>query len=336
MYQRLLDLKYQPTAMTKKLFDAVRDACRQVAGRAQHVHIDYDRLPTYVKSLPLDEAARPELDPAHLYLGKGDETVAFLITLDSINFGSGYFPHLRKRPGLSGYFTVASYLTEHYRKHGPLSAEELVGLTAEDCIHIFHQEGTNQSIDELMHLFAQALNDLGTYLMERFEGSFTSLVEAANHSALRLVELLIEIPFFNDVQTYDDLCVPFYKRAQLTAADLALAFDSRGPGDFDDLEQLTIFADNLVPHVLRIDGVLLYNNALTERIDREALIPRDSREEIELRASAVHAVECIADTLRESRHDITPMGLDYLLWNRGQQPAYKQAKPRHRTRTVYY
>jgi hypothetical protein len=30
------------------------------------------------------------------------------------------------------------------------------------------------------------------------------------------------------------------------------------------------------------------------------------------------------------------MGLDYLLWNRGQQPYYKKARPRHRTRTVFY
>jgi hypothetical protein len=30
------------------------------------------------------------------------------------------------------------------------------------------------------------------------------------------------------------------------------------------------------------------------------------------------------------------MALDYLLWTRGQQPEYKRAKPRHRTRTVFY
>jgi len=29
------------------------------------------------------------------------------------------------------------------------------------------------------------------------------------------------------------------------------------------------------------------------------------------------------------------MQLDYVLWNRGQEPAYK-ARPRHRTRSVYY
>ena len=39
----------------------------------------------------------------------------------------------------------------------------------------------------------------------------------------------------------------FYKRAQIVASDLALA----GVAEFDDLDRLTIFADNLVPHVLR-------------------------------------------------------------------------------------
>ncbi len=30
------------------------------------------------------------------------------------------------------------------------------------------------------------------------------------------------------------------------------------------------------------------------------------------------------------------MDADYRLWNRGQQPYFKQVKPRHRTRTVFY
>ncbi len=38
----------------------------------------------------------------------------------------------------------------------------------------------------------------------------------------------------------------FYKRAQIVASDLALA----GVARFADLDRLTIFADNLVPHVL--------------------------------------------------------------------------------------
>jgi hypothetical protein len=62
--------------------------------------------------LPLEQAAFPVLDPEHHYFGAADDTVAFLLTLDAINFGSGYFPLFRKRPGMSGYFTVAASLAE--------------------------------------------------------------------------------------------------------------------------------------------------------------------------------------------------------------------------------
>ena len=41
------------------------------------------------------------------------------------------------------------------------------------------------------------------------------------------------MPFFDDLG--------FYKRAQITANDLALA----GVATFDDIDELTVFADNL-------------------------------------------------------------------------------------------
>ncbi|MEW6729729.1 MAG: queuosine salvage family protein, partial [Acidobacteriota bacterium] len=145
-----------------------------------------------------------------------------------------------------------------------------------------------------------------------------------------------EMPYFNDVENYNGLVVPFYKRAQLTAADLSLAFAGEGIGHFDDLNNITIFADNLVPHVLRVDNVLLYDKSLAARIDAEELISPGSAEEIEIRACAVHAVELLVEALQKTGHKVTAMGLDYLLWNRGQQPYYKKVKPRHRSRTVFY
>jgi hypothetical protein len=124
------------------------------------------------------------------------------------------------------------------------------------------------------------------------------------------------MPFYRDVG--------FYKRAQLTAADLNTA----GVAHFDDLEDLTIFADNLVPHVLRVDGVLRYEPELLERINAEVLIESGSPEEREIRGCALHAVELL-------KGERSAMELDYVLWNRGQAPMYK-AQPRHRARSVYY
>ncbi len=322
--------------MSGSIFDRVRAASATVAERARHVEIDRARIPEYARSLPLDQLRAPELDPRSHYLGRGENTAAFVVTLDAINFGSGYFPHLRKRPNSSGYFTVASSLADRFRAAGPILPGALAGLTAADCAEIFEQDLGNEAVRELMELYARALNDLGGYLLERFDGSFVRLIDAATRSAQRLLELLAMMPFFRDVEHYEGLEVPFYKRAQLTAADLALAFSGHGLGGFDDLDRLTIFADNLIPHVLRVDGVLRYAEDLARRIDAEELIPAGSPEEVEIRACALHAVELIGRELRATRHEVTAMHLDYLLWNRGQAPAYKQGGPRHRTRTVSY
>lgn len=335
-----------PERAEVSLLERVRQTCRAVAERAAYVQIDVDRIPAYAASLPLDRLEHPEHDPGSHYLGQGDDTVAFFLTLDAINFGSGYFPHLRKRPipasgpsvglrTMSGYFTVASSLNDHFRTYGPFSAVDLARLSVQACTRIMGQDPDNVPVQELMALFSRALNDLGQFLLDRFEGSFVRLVEAAQGSAERLVGLLIEMPFFDDVSPYKDIEVCFYKRAQLTAADLALAFQGQGPGCFHDLDRLTIFADNLVPHVLRLDGVLHYQDDLLARIDREELIPAGSAEEVEIRACALHAVELLAGCLRQAGHQVTSMQLDYILWNRGQGLAFK-SRPRHRTRTVYY
>jgi hypothetical protein len=162
------------------------------------------------------------------------------------------------------------------------------------------------------------------------------LIESAGNSAEQLVRLLSAMPFFDDVAQWRGRRIPFYKRAQLTAADLALAFDGHGWGRFNDLGELTIFADNLVPHVLRMEGVLIYDPALAARIDHEELIPAGSPEEVEIRACALHAVELMVAELRRAGRPATSMSIDFFLWNRGQQPSYKLAKPRHRTRTVFY
>jgi hypothetical protein len=108
-------------------------------------------------------------------------------------------------------------------------------------------------------------------------------------------------------------------------SDLALA----GLAEFGDLDSLTIFADNLVPHVLRVDGVLRYDPALAARIDAGELLPQGEAER-EIRGCAVHACELLSE-----RTGIPARVLDVRLWNRGQAPEYK-AIPRHRTHSVYY
>ena len=317
------------------VFDWIRSAAADVAHQARFVRLDDTRIASYAASLAASDLPAPVYDTAHHARGSVAETVAFLLALDTVNFGSGYFPHLRKRPGMSGYFTVASSLKERWERDGPLSGIELRAMTASDCAVLFGQEWNTGPAQELMALFAQALNDLGAWLGGRYDDDPLGPIADANHSAARLVELVSEMPFFRDVSSYRGYEVPLYKRAQILVTDLAIAFDGQGPGSFRDLDHLTIFADNLVPHVLRVDGLLAYDPDLLARIERGELIPAGSPEEIEIRAVAVHAVERIVAELRATGTPVTARELDYFLWNRGQDATYK-ALPRHRTRTVFY
>lgn len=321
--------------MTLPMLEDIRTACRAVAADARYVHIVEDRLAAYAAELWNHSVAPPMVEPAHHYVADPESTLAFFLTLDAINFGSGYFPYLRKRSGLSGYFTIATSLKDQFDAYGPFTAAHLMALDAKDCVTIFGQQGTSATVAELMALFSTALNQFGQFVHDEYDGEFTRLVDAANHSAEALVGLLSRIPFYRDIRDLDGMAVPFFKRAQLSAADLALALNGHARGRFDDLDRLTIFADNLVPHVLRLDGILAYGDDLVARIEREELIPVGSRQEVEIRAVALHAVELMVTDLRRCGAHANAMQLDYLLWNRGQSPRHK-ARRRHRTRTVSY
>ena len=288
------------------LLDEVRTGCREIAASARSVSID-QHAAARVEAMP-----PPPLDPERHYLeGSPAGVAAYLLTLDTINFGSGWFPTLRKRAGCSGYFTVAWALADRFRERGPWTNRELRGLEADELARVLGQQPEH----ELLQLYAQALRDLGRFLGDR---RALDVVAAAGGSAERLAtELARGMPFFDDRG--------FYKRAQIVPSDLALA----GVAAFADLDRLTIFADNLVPHVLRIDGVLRYDRELARRIDAgELLAPGGQAREI--RACALHACELIAEST-----GTPPRVLDAWLWNRGQAPEYK-AVPRHRTRCVYY
>ncbi len=115
------------------------------------------------------------------------------------------------------------------------------------------------------------------------------MIDAADGSATAFAQRLGSWDCFADSSPYDELTVPFLKRAQIAAADLHRAGSAR----FTDLDRLTMFADNLVPHVLRLDGVLAFDPGLVARIEAEQLIEHDSPEEVEIRACALHAVELI-------------------------------------------
>jgi len=260
------------------LTDEVRETCARIAGDARWVSIDLDVLAL------VEPGPAPQLDPERHYLEGSEADVAlYMLVVDAVNFGSGWFPTLLKRPGCSGYFTIAWSLADRFRADGAWNTAQLRSMRTDEIADTLGQRRDH----ELMALYAQALRSLGSFLGDR--GALEAIA-AARGSAERLAaQLAVGMALFADRG--------FYKRAQIVPADLALA----GVAAFSDLHRLTIFADNLVPHVLRCDGVLRYDERLAAHIDSERPL-RPGPQEREIRACAVHACEQIARREGASAH----------------------------------
>ena len=280
------------------LTDRVRLHCARVAATARHVTIDSD--------VEVAAGGISGLDPTlHFLEGSRADVARYVLILDAINFGSGWFGELDTSTG-----ALTQRLTEHTRERGaPWTAAELRALDA-DAV------GATLGLDpghQLTRLYSAGLNHLGLFLGDG------PILDLLGGSAEALAERLAAgMPFFDDRG--------FYKRAQIAANDLHLA----GVVDFPDVARLTVFADNLVPHVLRLDGVLHYSDQLAGRIDRGEELTAGGDLEREVRGCAVHACELLTRRL-----GVTPALLDNWLWNRGRQPPYSE-RPAHITRTVYY
>jgi len=311
-------------------FDQIRESCAAVASASSHVRINPDALADFAGRVDLD---LPANDPGQEPIGDAESTAAFVLTLDAINFGSGYFPYLKKRPGHSGYHTVAASLRDWIDENGAITTSKLGERTVDQWAATFGQSLDGSPAQELMELFTLALRDLAEFVDRNTDGSFVGLIESADHEAAALAASLTDMPFYRDVHAHRRGKVYLYKRAQITVQDLAAAFGGQGLGRFDDIAQLTMFADNLVPHVLRVEGVLEFSQDLLARINGADDIAVGSEPEVEIRACGVTAVEQLAAAM--PTRSVTVGTLDNTLWNLGAQPRYK-AIPRHRSRCVYY
>ncbi len=317
---------------TPDIFSHIRAGFAHVAAQARHVRIHHDRLEAYAKALPPRHPASV-FDTDHHYIGGPEDTASYVLALDAINYGSGYKDELAAEgwPLIEGsiYYSVSVRLKNAYEK-APLSAQALAQMSAErvhDILELPHQPQSSA----LATLFAQGLRDLGDMIVRDHSGCFLSFVNDAHGRAARVVEKLGALPQFADVHDYHGRAIPLYKRAQIAAADLHLAFARLGIHLFHDMDRMTMFPDNGVPQVLEADGLVEYTPALKARILRHEEIPCGSDEEIEIRGCAGHVVAELARMAQK-----TDVETDHILWHRHAEDARYKAHPSHKTLCLFY
>ncbi|GAA5839479.1 hypothetical protein JCM3766R1_003557 [Sporobolomyces carnicolor] len=194
----------------------------------------------------------------------------------------------------------------------------------------------------------RVLREVGGVLCDKYDGSFEPLLASANHSALSLVDKVTALfPCYDDVTSYPTIPSPVFirKRAQILVAETWAAFEGKGFGRFDDIDQLSMFADYRVPQILHSLGTLTYDEHLTRILVDGENLDNGSREEVEIRCGSIVVVEHIKEEIRrlvtEGRLDVevpNSVLLDFLLWDlaKVEEAKGKATLPHHRTRSVFY
>ena len=217
-----------------------------------------------------------------------------------------------------------------------LDGRYLAEVTRPQLAKVFSGSIEMPMLDEKL----KVLNEVGRTLVERYQGSFHNVVETCSprlfDSGKGLMDRLItEFPRFDDTSQYGGHTVRFYKLAQLASWALYSGFKGHGGFRIDDIGSMTAFADYIVPVALRVMGILVYTRELDETIDSRQLIPRDSEEEIEIRAHMLYATALLTEDINVRRRPelkvIIPQ-VDARLWS-----AYHTTHwPHHLTRTIMY
>lgn len=310
---------------------------KKVVENAKVVSINEKAIEKFCELFSLDNLVTAELgNAAELDIS---ESIGLVCVFNCVNFcfwaGKGEEKWATKINGevIDGATGVFRALEEAY-KSGLLllDAHFLQNLNREKFNEILNGNTEIPLLNERV----KCLNEAGEVLLKNFDGSFMKVFESAKGDAVELTNLFIKFfSSFNDYATFEGVKVEFHKRAQLNTDMINYRLAKRGGKELSNLDKLTAFADYKVPQTLRKFGILEYIPELAAKIDLYEEIEAGSREEIEIRAATIWAIEQMKEFLKPRFPQITARQLDDHLWSLGQTKS-PEDKPYHRTKTIFY
>lgn len=182
----------------------------------------------------------------------------------------------------------------------------------------------------------ECVKEVGNVLTKKYNGSLNNLLVDSNFNAVILLEKIItDFPSFNDTRLLDTKELGFYKRAQLQIKMMSDVGVSFGNKPLHNLDKLTALADYKIPQLLRALEIIEYNTDLANKVDNLDLIPKDSKDEIEIRVATIWAIEYLKEELLKKYSSVTSSQINSMLWGLSQRKGIK-TRPYHRTYTTAY
>jgi hypothetical protein len=332
-----------PLRWPKPIGSPVLDSLRPVIENPRDVHTHVEKIVEVAgwmayEELPLPEFALPfgiGKDPA--------QAVDFILVADAIDTAfTDFSTHVKFQVDYAGEHWSDSEALFACMKRALdegvpfLDGAYLSRMTKAELAHVFRGNIEMPMLEEKL----EVLHQVGGVLQSKYGGRFYNFVQSCSPRCYDkgngLVERLVaEFPRFNDVSLYDGHEIKFYKLPQLGLWMLYANLHRSGGFRLEDPEKMTAFADYIVPVALRVIGITSYSPALEKAIHSYQMIPRDSTQEIEIRAHCLYATALLREEvnkLRPPEMQVIIPQIDARLWTHFHTTSY----PHHLTRTIMY
>lgn len=307
----------------------VLETTKYVTENSEFVKINRKKIKELAEEWKQKKFRIPPWDYDYHFFDNSWRTCEYLFILDSLNFcywardpKKKWRIEYKKGQHLDGYFALAFCLKKAIEDR----------MNHLDFKKALKGKGKLPFLKKRLKI----LKENYEILDEKYNGKFVNLIDKCDNDAAKLVsEVVRNFPSFKDEAVYKEKKVYFYKRAQILAGDLYASFKGRKWGRLKNLDKLTAFADYKIPQILRDYGILEYKNNLAKKIDSKKRILQGSREEIEIRASQIWAIEFLKDELEKLGINLRSFEIDWILWHQAQKDNFR-LKPYHLTKTIYY
>lgn len=252
-----------------------------------------------------------------------------------------------KVDGYTGYFALCAAVKRAIKEGvdiiNPKFYSEIDLKTLES---IFRSDDGETKIPLIQQRF-ESLHEVGKVLLEKYDGRFENVIKAADKSAVRLLELIVEeFPCFRDQAEFAGKRVSILKRAQILVGDIWCCYSAKGLGYFHDIDKITMFADYRIPQVLVHFGSLEYTKELLDFLKTDTILENGDPREVEIRGASIYIIEEVRDAvvklLKEqhpeiSQDNVNSVVIDQYLWDyRRKHNADLEHIPFHKVLSIYY
>jgi hypothetical protein len=322
----------------------VLDSLHPVIDNSRDVRTNVERIIEVAGWMAYEELPLPEFAlPFGVGQGDRNEAIDFVLVADSIDTAfTDFSTHEKFQVDYAGQHWSDSDAEFACLKRAMdagtpiLDGKFLAKASRAELDQIFAGNIPMPMLDEKLAV----LHQVGAVLVEKYDGHFHKFVDACSprlyDGGKGLIERLVkEFPRFNDVSQFDGHEIKFYKLAQLGVWMLYSTLHKSGKFRLDDPHKMTAFADYIVPVALRLLGITGYSKELETAINTHTLIPRDSPQEIEIRAHSLYATALLVEEinkLRGPREQVIIPQIDARLWTHYHTTSW----PHHLTQTIMY